>query len=355
MRLPFEDPAAVTPPSPLRLRLDNDALAANWRTLDRLSGSARAGAAVKADAYGLGARQVVPVLRDAGCSDWFVAHWSEVPDLLPLVPPSQIAVLHGPMTAEDAQFARAVGVRPVINSLEQAQRWLDAGGGPCDLMADTGMSRLGIAPGELGDERLKQLDIVVCHSHLACADEDVPQNADQLTRFRALRDQLAPRAWSLASSAGIALGADYHFDMTRPGLSLYGGVPRPELAGQIRQVARPEAALLQVRDLSPGDRVGYNAKFVADRPMRIGVVSVGYADGYLRCWSGVGTLMRGATPLPVIGRISMDMTAVDLSAASECREGDWLGIAYDLQEAARASGLSQYELLTLLGRRFLRG
>lgn len=354
IRLPSE-PAVLAPPFSLRLRLDRDALAGNWRALDRLSGAARAGAAVKADAYGLGARQVVPVLRDAGCADWFVAHWGEVPDLLPLVPSERIAVLHGPLTDDDVRFARAVGARPVINSLSQAQRWLDAGGGACHLMVDTGMSRLGVSLDELGDERIARLEIEVCLSHLASGDENVPQNASQLARFRQTRGQLAAREWSLAASPGIPLGPDYHFDLTRPGLALYGGVPRPELAGLIGQVAYPEAAVLQVRDLFPGDRVGYNATFVAERAMRIGVVSVGYADGYLRCWSGFGTFLHDTTPLPVLGRISMDMAAVDLSSVPDCREGDWLGISYALPEAAQVSGLSQYELLTLLGRRFSRG
>ncbi len=343
------------PPSSLRLRLDHDALAANWRTLDTMSGAASAGAAVKADAYGLGARQVVPVLREAGCEDWFVAHWSEVPDLLPLVPPSRIAVLHGPLTGADAAYARAVGVRPVLNSLSQARLWGEAGGGPCDIMVDTGMSRLGFSRDELGGTLTAGLEIECCHSHLASADEDVAQNAAQLSAFRDVRGQVAARRYSLANSAGIALGADYHFDLTRPGLALYGGIARPELADVIRQVAHPEVAVLQVRDISAGDRVGYNATFVAERAMRIGIVSVGYADGYLRCWSGKGSLLRDGVSLPVIGRVSMDMTAIDISHASDCREGDWLEIEYRPEEAARITGLSQYELFTLLGRRFSRG
>lgn len=351
--MPPEDPADL-PPSSLRLRLDHDALTANWRSLDSLSGTAKAGAAIKADCYGLGAGQVVPTLRDAGCTDWFVAHWSEVPPLLDIVSAHAIAVLHGPLTSADAHFARRTGVRPVINSLEQAQRWLDAGGGACDLMVDTGMNRLGVAVSELGDERIARLDIAVCHSHLACADEDVAQNAAQLARFEAIRGTVSARRFSLSSSAGIALGPDYHFDLTRPGLSLYGGIPRPELASLIRQVVYPEAAILQVRDLSAGDRVGYNATFVADRAMRIAIVSVGYADGYLRGWSGRGSFHRGEATLRVLGRVSMDMVAVDLGDAPDCREGDWLGVAYNLPEAARISGLSQYELLTVLGRRFSR-
>jgi alanine racemase len=340
------------PPPTLRLRLDAEALAANWRALDRMSGAAAAGAAVKADAYGLGVDGVVPALLAAGARDFFVAHWSEVPAVLRHVEPSRLAVLHGPLRGEDAQFARAAGVRPVINSLHQARLWLEAGGGPCDLMVDTGINRLGLPPGETGDPLIAALEIDTLMSHLASADDDVVQNAAQLARFEELARAVPARRRSLANSAGIALGRGFAFDLTRPGLSLYGGVPRPELAAEIRQVAYPQAAVLQLRDLSPGDSVGYNATFTADRPMRAATVSLGYADGFLRSCSGIGALRRGADALPLLGRVSMDMVVVDAGAAPGLREGDWLEVPYSLPETSARSGLGQYELLTLLGRRF---
>lgn len=347
-------PSPGLPPAALRLRLDRAALAANWAALDAFSGAARAGAAIKADCYGLGMAEAVPVLAGAGCRDWFVAHWQEAAEAVRLVPAAQVAVLHGPMNEAEAAYARALGVRPVLNSLPQVRRWLAAGGGPCDLMVDTGMSRLGLPLAEIGDPALAALEIEICLSHLASADEDSAQNALQLARFRAVRAAIPARRYSLCNSAGIALGADYHFDLTRPGLALYGGVPRGELAGSIAQVALPEAAVIQVRQLAAGDSVGYNATFTARGAMRVGVIATGYADGYLRCWSGRGHVLWEGTRLPVLGRVSMDMTIVDLSAAPDCGEGDWLGIDYALPGAAAASGLSQYELLTLLGRRFAR-
>jgi alanine racemase len=210
----------------------------------------RAGAAVKADAYGLGAARVVPILAQAGCRDWFVAHWCEVPDLLPHVPPASIHVLHGPMNAADVAYARATGVTPVLNSLAQVQRWREAGGGLCDLMVDTGINRLGLPLADLGDPALAGLDIDCCISHLASADEDVAQNAQQLERFNAVRAQVPARRYSLANSAGIALGAPWHADLTRPGIALYGGIVRSELAGVIAPVARPQAAVIQRRQLS---------------------------------------------------------------------------------------------------------
>jgi alanine racemase len=354
--MPEPSGAEITvPPSALRLRLDHAALAANWRALDAMSaGQVRTGAAVKADGYGLGAANVVPTLHAAGCRDWFVAHWSEVAALRPLVPAAAIAVLHGPMTAADTAYARASGVRPVLNSLAQIARWLEAGGGPCDVMVDTGINRLGLAMADLGDPMIARLDIDCCHSHLACADVDSPLNAAQLARFGEVRTHIAAQRYALANSAGIALGAGFHADLTRPGLALYGGIARAELVGHIAQVAWPEAAAIQVRTLTAGDTVGYNATFTATAAMRIGVVALGYADGYLRCWSGKGAFEWRGQRLPVLGRVSMDMTVVDLTQAPDVREGDWLPLDYDLSRAAATSGLSQYELLTLLGQRFAR-
>ena len=340
------------PPAALRLSIDRAALAANWRALDKLSGTASAGAAVKADAYGLGTKVAARVLKEVGCEDFLVAHWAEVPDLLECVPADAISVLHGPLNRPEADVGRACGVKPVINSLHQARLWMDSGGGRCDLMVDTGINRLGLPMDALADPLIQQLNVDVLHSHLAAADEDSPQNEFQRRRWVEARAKLAHRRASLANSAGIGLGAAFHGDLTRPGLSLYGGISRPEYAGLIRQVAFPEAAIMQIRDLQAGDSVGYNATFTAAGPLRVGVVSIGYADGYLRCWSGKGMLHSGGRGLPVLGRVSMDMTVIDLSAAPDLCEGDWVSLDYSLPEASAASGLSQYELLTLLGRRF---
>lgn len=345
---------SVLPPASLRLQIDTDALAGNWRALNALSGQAAAGAAVKADAYGLGSERVCETLLVAGCRDFFVAHWSEVPAVLRHVPAEAIAVLHGPNNAEEVRFARETGVRPVLNSLHQIGLWRQGGGGACHVMADTGMNRLGLEPTDLSSELLSGLQIDMCMSHLASADEDTRQNDDQLAAFAQLRSVIAARRYSLANSAGIALGSAFHADVTRPGIALYGGIARAELAGHIKQVARPEAAVLQIRTLQAGDKVGYNALFEADREMRVGTLAIGYADGFLRCWTGRGCFHWKGRRAPAVGRISMDLTIVDLSELPDCREGDWLTADYDLPSSARSTGLSQYELLTLLGRRFAR-
>lgn len=340
--------------APSRLALDAAALAANWQALDRLSGGAAAGAAIKADAYGTGARRAARVLREAGCRTFYVAHWTEADEVRDLLAPGELSVLHGPLTAQDAAWARATGVRPVLNSLDQVHRWHEAGGGLCDLMVDTGINRLGLPLDALGSDAVRALDVDVLLSHLASAEEDSPLNEAQRRRWDEARAALPHRRASLANSAGIMLGSAYHGDLTRPGLALYGGVPCPALEPHICQVVRPETALLQVRQLSAGDSVGYNATFTAPAPMRVGVVALGYADGYLRCWSGKGLFRAGERVLPVLGRVSMDMTVVDLTAAPDLQEGDWIAADYALPQAAAQSGLSQYELLTLLGRRFLR-
>ncbi|HEY6963743.1 MAG TPA: alanine racemase, partial [Erythrobacter sp.] len=284
-------PDTPQPPPSLRLTVDTDALAANWRALDALSGAASAGAAVKADAYGLGVDTCVPVLRDAGCETFFVAHWSEVAAVAVHVPADRIAVLHGVLTEADCAYARAIGAVPVINSLDQARLWQAGGGGRCHLMVDTGINRLGISLGESGDPVIGALEIDILMSHLASADETTAMNRMQAELLREAAESIAHRRLSLANSAGIALGEAFAFDVTRPGLALYGGVPRPELKEHIRQVARVEAQIIQCRQLAPGDAVGYNGTFIANTPMRVGTVSIGYADGFLRARGPGNTLL----------------------------------------------------------------
>ena len=148
------------------------------------------------------------------------------------------------------------------------------------------------------------------------------------------------------------LGADYRFDLTRPGLALYGGVPRDEFAGVIRTVVQPEAQILQRRHVRAGETVGYNATWIAPADTEVAILNIGYADGYFRGFSDRGAASVGDATLPVIGRVSMDLVAIDVSAVPDLAEGDWVAVALDLPEAAAASGMSQYELLTSLGGRY---
>jgi alanine racemase len=339
--------------APLRLSLDTAALLANWRALDRLSGSAACGAAVKADGYGLGAYGVVARLADAGCRDFFVASWGEAAALAELVTARgvSLAVLHG-VRAEDMPLAAQGFAKPVLNTVEQVMRWRAAGGGRCDVMVDTGMNRLGLSPEHVAAGLLDGLAIDTLMSHLARADEDSPANAQQCARLTALRGRTGAGRLSLANSAGIALGAEYAFDLTRPGLALYGGVPRGELAGVVRQVATPQAQILQRRTLAAGESIGYNALYTAHAPVEVAILNIGYADGYWRGFTNAGCARVGDAALPVLGRVSMDLTAIAVDALPTLAEGAWVTLDFALPAAAAASGMSQYELLTGLGARF---
>lgn len=338
-------------PATARLRLDKKALVQNWQELDRLSGNATAGAAVKANAYGLGARNVTRHLIEAGCRDFYVANWQEAEEISDLMKDgAYLHVLNG-IREEDMPFAASMSAKPVLNSAEQVQRWSSTGRS-CDIMINSGMNRLGINLDNLETAGLERLSIDQVMSHMASADEDLPQNGDQLAQFKSALQVVTGQRVSLANSAAVALGPEYHFDCTRPGLSIYGGKPRPELEDLIQQVAVPQAQILQVRELQTGDKLGYNAQYIAQRNHRIAILAMGYADGYLRAFSNKGQFTHQNNVLTVLGRVSMDLIAVDLSTDNSLREGDWLDCSYDLLQASRDTGLSQYELLTNLGQRF---
>ena len=326
--------------APLRLDIDLGALAANWRWFRDRVVDADVGAAVKADAYGLGSGPVVATLAAAGCREFYVATWAEAAALGALPADTRLAVLHG-VTAADARLARALpGCRPVLNTRAQAALWRASGSGPCDAMVDTGMNRLGFDARDL--DALNGLPVDTLHSHLACADAaEHTMNARQLMAFAALPG--ARKA--LANSDGVLLGAAYHLDAVRPGLGLYGGV-----AGT-RPVVRPHARVLQVRSIPVGATVGYGATWTAVRDSRIAVVNLGYADGYARALQAAGTAMDGAARL--VGRVSMDLTAWDVTGL-DVTEGDWLPIDFDLAALSGPSGISRYELLTGLGSRYER-
>lgn len=338
-------------PAPLRLSIDRQALVSNWRWLAAQSAPARTGAAIKANGYGLGARAVLTALADAGCRDFFVATWAEAADLADLLTPDiALSVLHG-LRDDDAPIASAIAAKPVLNTLAQVERWraMDSGR-RCDVMCDTGINRLGLSESDL--HQLAGLRIDTVMSHLTSADEDGDLNAFQLERFTQWSALMPGVTRSLANSAGICLGSRYHFDLTRPGLALYGGIPRREAEGRIGQVVTPQAQVLQIREVPAGQGVGYNWQWTAGTPTHVAIVNIGYADGYLRAFSNRGWAKAGDVRLPVIGRVSMDLVALALPPALGLSEGDWIDIGYDLSAASAASGLSPYELLTGLGQRY---
>ena len=336
---------------PLRLTIDRASIQSNWRWLAACAG-VPAGAAVKADGYGLGARDTSEALLEAGCRDFFVSTWAEAECLSNLPRDASLVVLHGVGT-DDVDAALQLAGRPCLNTVEQVARWKEiAPDRPCDVMIDTGMNRLGLRPTEI--DALDGLAIDTLHSHLACADEDNPLNTMQLERFRSVVSIIPAKRFSLANSAGIGLGRDYSFDLVRPGISIYGGIQRPEFKEHICQVGHVEAQIVQRRIIPAGESCGYGATFVAEVDTQAAILNIGYADGYLRGFSAHGCAFAGEYALPVLGRVSMDLIAVGCDAVPELREGDWVEIDYDLPSASRQSGLSQYELLTTLGARFER-
>jgi alanine racemase len=336
---------------PLRLTVDRSVIQSNWRWLRDRAGVA-AGAAVKANGYGVGARETVDALLEAGCRDFFVSSWFEAEALGALPHETSLVVLHG-VGPDDAEAALRLHARPCLNTVEQVGRWKEiAPDRPCDVMIDTGINRLGLRPAEIGV--LEGLTIDTLHSHLACADDDSAMNGMQLERFRAVASAVPARRYSFANSAGICLGRDYSFDLVRPGMSLYGGIPREEAEGHIRQAIRVEAQVVQRRVIPPGESCGYGATYLARDETEAAILNIGYADGYLRGFSSHGSAFIGEYALPVLGRVSMDLLAVACDAAPQLKEGDWVEIDYDLPSASKQSGLSQYELLTTLGDRFER-
>jgi alanine racemase len=338
------------PPFNARLTIDTAALVANWRRFAQAGGAADCGAAIKADGYGVGARASAEALVAAGCRDLFVAHWHEVAALAGIE--ARIAVLHGAGTADMATALVSPAV-PVLVTPAQVSAW-KATGRPCDVMVDTGLNRLGLSPEEALSGLLDGLALDTLHSHLACAEiPGHPRNELQRTRFADLAARIPAQRHALANSGGIGLGPGYHFALTRPGIGLFGGGLAPD-GGRLAPVVALSARILQLRAVRTGDAIGYGATFTAPRDLRIAVVAVGYADGYVRSLSNAGAALAGGARCPAVGRVSMDMAAFDVSDAPGLAEGDFLDVDFDLAATAAASGRSEYELLTGLGARYAR-
>ncbi|MFN3973072.1 MAG: alanine racemase [Gemmobacter sp.] len=337
------------------LSIDLDAVAANWRALDRLSNSGtQTGAVVKADAYGLGVTRVARALAQAGARRFFVAVAEEGAALRQALGQGpQVCVFSGHMPG-DTEMIGDLDLTPMLNSIDQVTRHLEAlPGHPFGIQLDTGMNRLGMEAAEWEAVAAFVLDAgpEMLMSHLACADEpDHPMNEDQLAQFHAMTDGTdLPR--SLAATGGILLGARYHFDLTRPGIGLYGGLPF-EGAAPVAGLALP---VVQIRDLMPGEVVGYGCTFVAETETRIATVSGGYADGLQRALSGRAVLWAGDTPCPVAGRVSMDLIAVDVTHLPDVpRALDILGPQQSVDDLAAAADTIGYEILTALGPRYAR-
>ena len=331
--------------APARLTVDLAALAANYRTLGAVSGRPVM-PVVKADGYGLGAAAVATRLVAEGARTLFVARASEgVIVRATLGPQPVIYVLdgaHGDTLAD----LRAADLRPVINQPLQQAAWLASGGGPCGVQIDTGMNRAGFRP-EAAPDPFPGVELVM--SHLACADEPAnPMNRRQRDAFAAVCDRYPGAVRSLANSGGCFLGPDFGFDAVRPGISLYGSGPEGRPDARLAAVATLSAEILQIVDVPAGESVGYSRGFVADRPLRVATCATGYADGLLRSYSPEGEVWIGGQLRPLLGRVSMDVCAVDVTGlgVSVGDAAELFGPNRLVDDAATAAGTIAYELLT---------
>jgi len=339
-----------------------------------LSAPAECAAVVKADAYGLGMAAVAPALARAGCKTFFVATLGEAEELRGLLAGATIYVLAGLLEGA-APVCRRLGLRPVLNSADELEEWATFSKSararlPAAIHIDSGMNRLGLSTAEVeavagAKNPWNAFELALVMSHLACSDEpDHAKNEVQRKIFDALRAKLPKAAASLANSAGILLGRAYHYDLVRPGIALYGGKASRAAASRFAHVVQLTGRVLQVRDVPPGETVGYGATRTLIRHSRIAVLSVGYADGVFRALSVADNreglqVHFGSHPAPLIGRVSMDLITVDVTDVPRelARRGAWvelIGTHVAAHEFAAHAGTIDYEVLTNLGTRAVR-
>ncbi|UCG73329.1 MAG: alanine racemase [Chromatiales bacterium] len=346
-----------------RLTVDLDALAANFAVLTGLAAPARCAAVVKANAYGLGLEPVARKLDAAGCDCYFVANLAEALTLRAILPVADIYVFEGSWPGQEAAFV-ASELRPVINTLEQFERWAALPApAPCALQVDTGMSRLGLSLADarqLAARGLGQVAVDYLVTHLACADE--PGHAvtpAQLTRFDEARVLFPGLPTSLGNTAGITQGEATRGDLVRAGIGLYGGNPSAQVPNPFHVVANLEGRVLQVREVGVGATVGYGAEFRVRETARLATLGLGYADGYPRSLGNRGYAVVDGHRLPVVGRISMDSLVIDVTSLppGSRAAGDLVQLVggdAHLDEIAGLAGTISYELLTGLGARLER-
>jgi alanine racemase len=371
----LQDIDAIPPDARAVLTINLAALRANWGELNRRSGTAECAGVIKADAYGLGLGEIARALTAEGCETFFVATLSEARVVREAQPGAAIYVLDGLLPGASPHYA-GFDLRPCLSSLPEVREWAaycDATGRRlrAALHIDTGINRLGLPPGEVealaGAERglFEHFELALVMSHLACADQpDNPMNALQRQRFDAQRSKLPAAPASLANSGGTFLGPDYHYDLVRPGIALYGGRAFENRPNPMQWVVQLQARILQLRDVPAGEPIGYGATFRTERASRIATIACGYADGFLRALSGpsgkpgpVGFI--GEHPVTVVGRVSMDLITADVTEVPEqlAARGAWvevLGSRTTIDDLTDLAGTIGYELLTRLGRRVLR-
>lgn len=357
-----------------RIIVDLDAIARNWQSLSRTVAPAECAAVVKADAYGLGTAQVVPALVRAGCTTFFVATLKEAAGIKPLVGDGRIFILDGLVPGSAAHVAD-LNVIPVLSSLDEINDWNRQGAAreqklPSALHVDSGLNRLGLSGGDVAHlsndtSLLESMHVALVMSHLACADDpDALDNEVQATAFGHCRAQLPSAPASLAASDGLMLGPAYHFDLVRPGYALYGGQAFQGATTPVEPVLHVTTKVLQTRALNKGETVGYSSTYMAPHDMRVAILSAGYADGVPRSASAAtgetgGRVAIGGHIAPLIGRVSMDLIAVDVSQipnhlVTRGTDVELIGPTCPLDVVGKAANTIGYEILTRLSPRFER-
>ena len=349
------------------LEVDLSAIQENYRRLSGRLGRAECAAVVKADAYGLGVAKVAPALWAAGARRFFVALPDEAIAVRKVLPTAQVFVLGGLFGGAERDYL-AHGICPVLNSLGEIAAWRalpPAERPPAAIQFDSGLSRLGLPADEAArliedPSLLVGIELGFLMSHLACAEEqEHPLNSRQRQAFSDFCRRFPRMRRSFANSSGIFLGPEYHFDIARPGVALYGGNPTPGCENPMASCIRLRSRILQVRDIARGESVGYGATFTATQPTRIATVATGYADGYSRYLSNIGRLWLADYCVPIVGRISMDLITLDVSGlpADISMPGalvDLIGDRETVDDIAEKAGTIAYEVLTSLGGRFHR-
>lgn len=355
--------------APGYLSIDLDALRQNYLLLVRKMSPVPVASVVKANAYGLDVARVAPVLLDAGCRDFFVAHIGEAYRLKPFAGGARIFVLNGLLPGAEDGCADA-GFIPVLNSLQQADNWARVAAArarrlPAVLQIDTGMSRLGLPPEEVGAlvsdiDTLGHLDLLFLMSHLASGDDAAnTQNADQLAALKRASLLFPSLPVCFANSGAVFLGEDYRGALARPGVALYGGAPTDVIDNPMKPVVRLDVRVIQTRTVPAGARVGYGGTHVTTAQTRLATIAAGYADGLPRSLSHTGAVYFDGIRLPIAGRVSMDSITIDISALppGTLRLGslvEVIGPHQTLEAIAADAGTISYEILTSLGERYHR-
>lgn len=355
------------PSLPLALIIDLEALAHNYRILaSHLKKGTFCGAVLKANAYGMGVKETSSRLYQEGCRHFFVAHLTEAIELQPHIGKDTLLYVLNGLRPGDEEVYHHYNFIPVLSDLSQVQAWNTFAKNKKECLKaalhfDTGLTRTGLSLQDMKELELSDFshtEIICVMSHLVCAYQPShPMNETQWRLFEELRKRFPFALASLANSGGSFINPKYHHTLARVGLALTGCLPSMTIL--LKPVVKAFAQILQIKEISRGDSVGYDATFIAPRASRIATLGVGYADGYSRSLSNRGEVYFDGHKLPIVGRVSMDLVTVDITDVppSKIHAGDWVELFGDhllISDLAKNAGTIPWEVLTQIGKRFER-